>query len=88
VTSAKRPGFRLVGTWDDDGTLLFSQGQKNFVSKDSCHQCSKKKPMMYRYALAKKGEKLNFSEEIYCSMDCFSRHYDTLSRGIAKDKPG
>lgn len=70
VSHTDKP-FRIVGTWDEEGTLIFSQGYKNFKSKDSCSSCRMKKPMMHKYALAKKGEKLEFSEDTYCSMQCF-----------------
>jgi hypothetical protein len=90
VTNAKTPGsgstgqahFRIVGTWDEEGTLIFSQGYKNFQSKDSCHYCHLKKPMMHRYALAKKGEELAFSEEVYCGMVCFRDQQNRSGRGL------
>ena len=63
--------FKIVGTWDQEGTLIFSQGYKNFKSKDGCSNCHLKKPMMHKYALAKKGESLVFSEDAYCGMQCF-----------------
>ena len=75
MTNAKQPGsstpIRLVGTYDQEGTLLFSQGYKNFTSKSECNWCHLKFPMMHRYALAKKGEKPEFSEAVYCSVRCF-----------------
>lgn len=75
MTSAKPRGnsFRLLGTWDDEGTLLFSQGHKNFKDKTPCNWCHLKKPMMYRYAIAKKGEVPQFSTEVYCSVLCYRR---------------
>ena len=77
VTSAKQPGsstpIRLVGTYDKDGTLLFSQGYKNFQDKNSCQHCRVKRPMMHRYAIAKKGEKPTFSEATFCSVACFRK---------------
>lgn len=77
MTNAKTPGsgtiVRLVGTYDDTGVLLFSQGYKNFKNKDSCTYCHEKKPMMHHYAMAKKGERLTFSETSYCSANCFRK---------------
>jgi len=75
VTSAKHPGkpFRLVGTYDDELTLLFSQGYKNFEDKTPCNWCSLRKPMMHRFATAKKGEAVTFGDKVFCSVDCFRK---------------
>lgn len=66
---------RLVGTWDNEGTLLFSQGFKNFIAKKSCGYCQRIQPMMHNYATAKKNEKLTFSTEVFCNLECY-RKYD------------
>jgi hypothetical protein len=77
VTNAKQPGsstpIRLVGTFDDKGTLLFSRGYKNFQDKNSCDWCHVKRPWMHHYALAKKGEKPNFSDASFCSVECYRK---------------
>jgi hypothetical protein len=77
VTSAREPGkptpIRLVGTYDNEDTLLFSQGYKNFRDKTPCNWCSKKMPLMHRYAIAKKGEPIVFAEAVFCSVDCWHK---------------
>jgi len=82
VNSVKMPGngstedtskIRLVGTFDDTGILLFSRGYKNFKTKATCDYCNARNPMMHRYARAKKGEQLTFSDVMFCSVSCYKR---------------
>ena len=79
MINARTPGngstelVRLVGTYDETGKLLFSKGLKNFKDKTECNWCRVKRPMMHRYAIAKKGEKPNFSEKLFCSVACFRK---------------
>ena len=77
MTHAREPGKsippRLIGTYDDELTLLFSQGYKNFKDKTPCNWCSLRKPMMHRFATAKKGEAVTFGDKIFCSVDCFRK---------------
>jgi hypothetical protein len=72
--------FRIVGTYDDEGTMLFSKGQKNFKDKAGCNWCHLKKPLMHRYALAKKGEVPQFSETIFCSPTCYRKRAESPNR--------
>jgi hypothetical protein len=95
VTSASQPGkptpIRLVGTYDENGTLLFSQGYKNFTSKMECNWCHLRRPMMHRYAMAKKGETPDFGEKIFCSVACFRRRerspFQETPGGLQPDGP-
>lgn len=81
MTNAKTPGsgstgqapFRLIGTYDNEDTLLFSQGFKNFKDKTPCNWCSLRKPLMHRYAIAKKGQPVVFAEAVFCSVDCWRK---------------
>jgi hypothetical protein len=90
VTSARTlgKGIRLVGTWDDELNLLFSQGHKNFQDKTPCNWCHLRKPMVHRYAIAKKGEVPVFSEQVFCSVACFRKRKETpnqqTSQGVAR----
>lgn len=75
MTSAKQPGrpmpIRLVGTYDETGLLLFSKGFKNFSVWADCGWCHTRKPLMHHYAVAKKGDSLDFSDAAFCSVRCY-----------------
>jgi hypothetical protein len=75
VTFARQRGksFRIVGTYDNEDRLLYSQGQKNFRDKKECTFCHQKKPMVYRFAIALKGEPIVFGDDLYCSVSCFHK---------------
>jgi hypothetical protein len=92
VTSAKRHGksIRVMGTWDIDESLLYSQGYKNFKTKDGCSFCSLKKPMMKRFAIAKKGETPQFSKESFCGAECYRKFINKQESRVALqgDVPG
>jgi hypothetical protein len=60
--------------------MLFSRGSKNFTDKVPCSQCEKKKGMMHRYALAKKNQAPIFSDELFCSVDCYRRRQEKQSQ--------
>ncbi len=83
MTNARERGrlFRIMGTWDVDGTLLYSLGHKNFREKEPCNWCSQRKPMMHRYALAKKGEIPRFSEQVFCSAECYRKRVESPHKG-------
>lgn len=76
MTFARERGkfFRIVGTYDNEDRLLFSQGQKNFRDKAECSYCHLKKPMVYRFAVALKHEPIAFGDALYCSVSCFHKH--------------
>jgi hypothetical protein len=76
VTSVKMPGkpFRIVGTWDDQENLLFSMGSKNFKSKAECAACHKRKPMMHKFVIGRKGQSIEFADsQVFCDKTCFRR---------------
>ncbi len=89
MTNAKPRGkpFRLVGTYDNEDTLLFSQGTKNFINKTPCAFCHLLKPMVYRFATAKKGQAIEFGTDIFCSVDCYRKHDQMpLNRPLAPEQ--
>lgn len=85
MTFAKESGkpIRLVGTFDENGTLLFSRGYKNFQDKNSCNWCRVKRPWMKRFARAKKGEPVVFSEETFCEQGCYRKWVARPTTGTA-----
>lgn len=70
--------------------MIFSRGTKNFQDKTKCTQCKTPKPLMHQYALAKKKERVEFLEEIFCSLDCFRKWDDRQQAlaGLQQDGPG
>jgi hypothetical protein len=70
-----------VGTWDDQENLLFSQGTKNFKDKTDCAQCHKRKPMMKKFVIGRKGQSIEFTDNhVFCDQNCFRKWKEKPSK--------